>query len=300
MTIFDIRPSAEHARLQSVLDSAKTDRQTYTRGNWKHRKKNGDVIRVEIFSHQIHFNGRAAMLVLANDVTLSVELQEQLDRERNVRQQEVMRATVEMQEKARKEISNELHDNVNQLLGAAKLYLESGEPGEPLREEYRQESRAIIQTAIEEIRKLTRSLTPPMLSETGLIGAIEALILRMRKLESFGIHFRHEGFAGRAFDPAFELAAYRIVQEQTNNIIKYANATEISVLVRADERMLYITVSDNGIGFDTATTTKGVGFTNIINRSTVYQGQVRINAAPGKGCVLEVGLHIPLSGASLV
>jgi PAS domain S-box-containing protein len=157
MTIFDIRPPDEHGRLQSVLDTEKKERHTYARGNWKHRKKSGEIITVEIFSQKIMFDRREAMLVLANDVTRSIELQEQLDRERNVREQEILRATVDMQEKARKEISYELHDNVNQLLGAARLYLETGTPGQPLAEEHRQESRAIIQTAIEEIRRLTRS-----------------------------------------------------------------------------------------------------------------------------------------------
>ena len=293
MTIFDIRPPDEHPRLHALLAAYKKDRQTFARGNWKHRKKNGDIIRVEIFSHRIRFKGQMAMLVLANDVTKFDELQEQIEYERNIREQQVMRATIDMQEKARQEIGYELHDNVNQMLGAAKLYLEAGEPGKPLEEEFRLESMAILQTAIDEIRRLTRSLTPPMLSEFGLTGAIEALVLCMQKVQPFQIAFCHKGLDSQSLDAKLQLAIYRIIQEQTNNIIKYAKATQVDIDVKVYSKVVHVKIRDNGVGFSPDETAKGVGFTNINNRATVYQGEVLIESAPGHGCTIHVSLKLP-------
>lgn len=288
MSIYDIRPCEEHARLRAITQSCKTDQQVYDRGSWRHKKKNGDIIQVEIFSHTIDFRGKKGMLVLANDITQNIALQEQLTNERALRHQQVMKATIAMQEKARNEIAHELHDNVNQLLGASKLYLEAKNGDEPLAEEYRLEGISLIMQAIEEIRRLTRSLTPPMLSEAGIISAVHDLIHHITRVQPIAFDFHHEGFDEKAVSNTLQLALFRIIQEQSNNILKYARASKATISINMRGPKIQLCISDNGVGFDPYHKKNGVGFTNILNRAIVYNGKVEIASSPGNGCILTV------------
>jgi PAS domain S-box-containing protein len=293
MSIYDIRPSDEHERLQYVANSEKKPNKTYERGLWQHKKKNGELIEVEIFSHVINYLGKKGVLVLVNDVTKNIQLQEQLTREKNKRQQQIMKATINMQEKARMEISHELHDNVNQVLGAAKLYLESIPHAQEKKEEYRNEAINLIIHAIQEIRTLTSSLIPPMLAQAGLLRSIHDLLASIGKVGGLKIDFTHQGVWEEVLESNLQLALYRIIQEQINNIVKYAGASQVKVFLFQDDKGIQLCLSDNGVGFEPSENQRGVGFTNIINRSTAYNGKVDIESSPGNGCSLTVYLEHP-------
>ena len=89
-------------------------------------------------------------------------------------------------------------------------------------------------------------------------------------------------------DCELKISIYRIIQEQLNNIMKYAEATRIDVfIVQADSR-LCIRVKDDGVGFDSSQKRTGIGITNMISRVNVFGGRIQIDTAPGKGCVLSV------------
>jgi PAS domain S-box-containing protein len=291
MTIFDIRPTTEHARVRSIAENEKEENTQYDRGLWRHQKKNGEVIFVEIFSHLLEYEGKRAMLVLAQDITKNIQLQEQLLKEKSTRQQQIMKANILMQEKARKDIGYELHDNVNQLLGAAKLYIESIAPIEGEFEEYRQEGIKLIRFAIEEIRSLTKTLVPPRLADVGLANSVKDLIANIEKTQPIRISFKCK-LDEKFIDNNIKLAAYRIIQEQTSNILKYASATKITIDIRQDNQGLSLTVFDNGVGFEPSQKRDGIGFTNIMNRALMYNGRVKIDSSPGKGCTLFVFLSL--------
>jgi two-component system sensor histidine kinase UhpB len=81
---------------------------------------------------------------------------------------------------------------------------------------------------------------------------------------------------------------YRIVQEQFNNISKYASAKTVTLRIDADPDFLYLSVTDDGVGFDTTQKAKGIGLKNIQSRVEFYSGTMQIISAPGKGCSLEI------------
>jgi len=86
----------------------------------------------------------------------------------------------------------------------------------------------------------------------------------------------------------FKLNVYRIVQEQLNNILKHAAATEASICLLQDEKTILLMISDNGVGFDTGQKKKGIGIDNIMSRAEDYHGTAEFESKPGDGCVLTV------------
>jgi signal transduction histidine kinase len=93
-----------------------------------------------------------------------------------------------------------------------------------------------------------------------------------------------------------ELNLYRIVQEQLNNILKYAKASVINIEMSTVKNKLFLSISDNGIGFDTVSTEKGIGLSNMKRRAELFSGSFEIFSFPGKGC--EVAIYIPLDLAT--
>ena len=88
------------------------------------------------------------------------------------------------------------------------------------------------------------------------------------------------------------MTVFRIVQEQLNNIMKHAEATAISIAVVQQKNMLKVNVADNGKGFDTSMKRKGIGITNIISRTELFNGRVKIDSSPGNGCRMQVSFNI--------
>ena len=86
-----------------------------------------------------------------------------------------------------------------------------------------------------------------------------------------------------------KLMLFRIIQEQTNNIIKYASAKSVQIMINEANNEVRLVISDDGVGFDSSDkSTKGIGFLNIISRADVYNGKVNIISSPGNGCTLEI------------
>ena len=92
----------------------------------------------------------------------------------------------------------------------------------------------------------------------------------------------------RPVDDDLKLNIYRIVQEQVNNIVKYADAKNISVTIQSDEKRINVTVTDDGKGFDVKKKRNGIGISNMMNRVELFNGNMSIDSSPGKGCKIEI------------
>lgn len=292
MTILDIRPREDHDRVIGLTKGVREPGDARQQGSWMHRKKDGQVIFVEIISHPIEYNGRPAMLILAKDVTRQIELQKELVEEQIAHQREIARATVTVQEKERNEIGRELHDNVNQILTSVKLHLEFMGQREADTEKHRLASLGMVSTVIQEIRRLSRSLVPHTLNDVGLQPAIGDLTESLNQLGSVHFHFQSQGLAEEVLPEGLKLSLLRIIQEQTTNILKYARATEATITLTQDGDGLLLVVADNGIGFDPNGHRYGIGLTNIMNRADIYNGNLSLHSAPGQGCRLEVAFSL--------
>jgi signal transduction histidine kinase len=209
--------------------------------------------------------------------------------ERKEIEKKIRQASIDAQEREREEIGRELHDNVNQILTTARLYLDCILEAPSEQESIIRRSSEIITSAIEEIRKLSRSMTQSFHKEIGLKLSIEDLLENIRQLPE-GIHVSFDFFLPGELDldDKLKTTIFRIVQEQLNNVLKHAAASTVHISLRQDGPAIWLRIQDNGQGFDTRKKRDGIGINNIISRAELFNGQVDIESSAGKGCLLTV------------
>ena len=148
-----------------------------------------------------------------------------------------------------------------------------------------------VELVIKEIRKLSHSLADPSLDDISLPEALKHMMDQINVGKKLRINFMNS-LNGTKVDKGKELTLYRIAQEQTNNIIKYAQANEITFYLKSCGNTLMMRITDDGIGFDKSKTPKGIGLKNIGNRGNAYSGKMKLVTSPGHGCSLSV--YLPL------
>jgi signal transduction histidine kinase len=225
---------------------------------------------------------------LFTDITRQRELEEKVELEKNIKQKEITEAVIIAQESERSKIGRELHDNVNQLLGATKLYIDMGKRDDENRESLLSSASTYTLTAIEEIRKLSKILITPLIKEIGLTDSIKGLTKEIMLVHPIQILFTAKDFIEAGFSDKFKLNIFRIVQEQINNTLKHAQAKKININIEDNYGKLLISIADDGIGFDTSKRRTGIGITNIKSRSELYNGTMLLNSEQGKGTTLSI------------
>jgi PAS domain S-box-containing protein len=286
MTLFDIRPQEDCPKVLEAVKSREQEGVVH-QGIWTHIKKNGERISVEISLTSLHYNGQKAQLSTINDVTEKLSFQEQLANERLLRQKSILKAVIEAQEKERTELGMELHDNVNQIITTAKLYIENSRLNPGQREESTQKAMELLGLAINEIRKLSKGLVTPGIHGSDFTEALTEMIRYYQDLNLFCIDYISEPTID-CLQGEIKLTLYRIIQEQLNNIVKYAKASRVKVHILFKDGGFLIRVEDNGIGFNTDQKKSGLGLGNIKNRAELFDGKFKIISAAGKGCTMEV------------
>ncbi|HEY5407990.1 MAG TPA: PAS domain S-box protein [Ginsengibacter sp.] len=227
------------------------------------------------------------------DVTEERDLQEQVLITEKQKKKDVVDAVIGAQEKERNELSAELHDNVNQLLAASILYLKTAQKQEVIKESLITQSLDYVQKAIDELRSISRNLTPSELKVNGLRAALKVFAEKLHIPKSFEVKLVIGELSESKITQPIKLAVYRIVQEVINNILKHANATQVTIHLYDKDNILNLTVTDNGKGFDLSSLKKGLGITNIYNRAENFGGSAEIISSLGKGCTWKV--NIPLT-----
>lgn len=220
----------------------------------------------------------------------NINERKRLERELLEQQRGLTAAVIAAQEQERSLISQELHDNVNQLLTSAKLYAGLGGDGVGNAAEMMEKSITLIQTAIDEIRKLSKQLSVSFVSTTALEDAIKELIDTVAACNQLTITFHTELFTSVRENENIKLAVYRILQEHLTNVVKHAEAKHVEVTLRQSQDKLTLTVVDDGKGFDTAQKSEGIGLRNMRSRAESLMGIFSIDSQPGKGSTLFVQL----------
>ena len=224
----------------------------------------------------------------AKDITERVQLEKKLKQERLERKNKIIKATIEAQEKERSLIGRELHDNVNQVLTTVKLYTELSYHDATPNKELLKRSIQQINYCIEEIRSLSRRLAVPKMDDYGLEDLIIDLVGTINATKKTSIEFLSHGIRNHPISQELQTTIYRIVQEQLTNVVKYAMATSVNVVIAATNNEIAIQVQDNGIGFDLEEKSKGNGITNMITRAETLGGSLVFQTSPGNGCIMTV------------
>ena len=262
--------------------------------NFRIVRKNGNIRHIYLESKLKHdpigkpigFHG------IIQDVTETVLLENKLVEETLTRQNEVTEAVITAQENERAYIGRELHENINQILAVVNMYIQMANTYVKDRKMYLDKSHAMIANVIEEIRKISKTLVIPTINFIGLFGSIKNLIYDLKLIHPIKLKFLVNNIPEEFLNEKLQLTIFRIVQEQINNILKHAKATEATINLSLNEGKLMLIISDNGNGCDTSAGKNGVGIINIKSRAEAHRGKVSICSKPGKGFELKVVLPL--------
>lgn len=211
-------------------------------------------------------------------------------------EKEILESKLEIQEQTLKNISQEIHDNIGQVLSLAKLHINTmsvDDPGALV--EKVNDSKKLISKAIQDLRDLSKSLNTDYLTDLGLIKSVEHELELIKKTGSYEIQFSVEAKPYR-LEEQQELIFFRIVQEALHNIIKHAKATAIGVQLIFEPAVFTLKITDNGVGFDTSQlevnnyTGLGLGIRNMYNRASMINTDFKLVSAPEKGTTISLAL----------
>lgn len=220
-------------------------------------------------------------------------LERQLVADQVSHQRQLTQASIDAQESERRTIGEELHDNIGQQLTTIKLFLDYAKTtADENTLEMVNLALKGVSDVINDVRAMSRSIVPFTLKDLGLIDSINELVDSLMRARSLNIGFCHTEFNEGALAENEKLSLFRIVQEQLNNIIKHAGAQNvwISLSVKSEEFVLQI--RDDGKGFSSGQSRKGIGILNIKNRAELFNGKAEIISKPGSGCTLLVSFPL--------
>jgi len=198
---------------------------------------------------------------------------------------ELAKSQNEIRERALKNLSWEIHDNVGQLLSISKMQLDSLEAKVSNNHKKAvRETTALVSKSLQDLRALSKSMNPVSIQEIGLVEALKLEINRYNRLNFIKgtINIENEPFR---LDKEKETILFRIVQEFVHNSLKHAKATEVTILLHYNKEDLEITVTDNGIGFDLnkKSVNKGIGLLNMKGRAELINADFNLTSIKGKG-----------------
>jgi signal transduction histidine kinase len=206
-------------------------------------------------------------------------------------EQTLLQSQLEIQEQTFKNISQEIHDNIGQVLSLAKLNLNTIPAGENAEKIALTEE--LLGKAISDLRDLSKSLNSEKITDIGICEAIRQELAMIEKASS---QIKTTFFCDDEdipLSPEKTIITFRMMQEVMNNIIKHAKATEITVDVAKQEEGLQIKIKDNGTGFnpeslDNAKT--GIGLKSIRQRCKLINAGCAITSSPGNGTSVEIAI----------
>ena len=214
------------------------------------------------------------------------QMEEEILLQKVQQQKRISRTIIKTQEAERNHIGAELHDNVNQLLAGAKLYLSIAGKKNDVVKEALQYPMELVDNAIDEIRNLTAKYVTP-LKDLDLEQMVQSLVEKIKQTTQIKTSLSYD-VAYDNIQPDLKINIYRIIQELTNNIIKHSDCKKAEITLRSENENILITVKDNGKGFSLNDKKEGIGLSNIYNRVDTFNGKLKIKSEPEKGCTTKI------------
>ena len=208
---------------------------------------------------------------------------------------DLARRLISRQEDEWQQIARELHDDISQRLALLNVELATA-AAQPdagaMRLRLRELSSQVSEIA-SDVHDLSYDLHPSRLRSVGLISGIRTLCEQASSRRSLQVTFGHDQIPVSVVEPAVSLCLFRIVQEAINNIVRHSQAGAAHVTVTCDERAITLEIADSGIGFDPAQLRRGgLGLISMRERVAIVNGQIAIDAAPGRGTRVTVTIPV--------
>jgi len=208
--------------------------------------------------------------------------------------EEVNNARNEIQQTTLNTISQEIHDNVGQLLSLTKMQLNLIEASEVKDNNLISEAKDNISKAMTDLRDLAKGMSSDRIQLLGLYDSVTQEAVRINKVGSLQVQVSSNGNKKEP-DHKKQLVIFRVIQECFQNIIKHAKANHVLVTFTYQPDSFHVVIKDDGVGFDYqpgSPSSEGLGLMNIFNRIHLVGGEVTVNSSPGAGT--SVNIKVPL------
>jgi PAS domain S-box-containing protein len=247
------------------------------------RRKDGALFYANVTESVLSRKDQDVMLGIVDDITDQV-LAEQ------AQQMEAEQVAVAEE---RNRIAQDLHDSVTQSLYSTNLFAEAGreivEVGDVQgASHYFTRIGATSQQALKEMRLFLYELRPPDVVKEGLVDGLQKRLDAVEKRSGMEARLLLDGPIDYPDDVSDQF--YRISQEALNNVLKHAQADEVTVYLRANDRLMVLEVVDNGVGFDPAEVGQdgGLGLKIMRERAAQINGDFSVISAPNQGTIVQV------------
>jgi signal transduction histidine kinase len=223
--------------------------------------------------------------------------EESLQAQRELKQ--LSKRLVEAEERERRAISRELHDEVGQSLSALLVDVENltEMSREGVFRQGLQKIKTLAENCVNEVRNMALLLRPSMLDDLGLVAALDWQAREVSKRTGMLVDTVDENVS-EDLPEAHKTCVYRIVQEALNNCSKHAYAKNVRVVVRQEPNRLRVSIEDDGKGFN-ASRVRGLGLVGMNERVSQLGGVLNVDSDPVRGTRLRVDLPLPNASADL-
>ncbi len=213
----------------------------------------------------------------------------ELERKLALQQKLRFKAVLEAEEKERVRIARELHDSLGQMLSAAKMNMSAMDSFNEEDAKLMGNAKKLVDDSVKEVRAISHNLMPSTLMDKGIVTALNELANKINDTGLMHIDLVVND-ADTRLDSSVEIAIYRIVQEVVNNMIKHSKANTVEIMLDYNTEKIYLSIKDNGVGFDTNTIeqSSGIGWKNIFSRVYMMNGDVQIDSQPGRGTLVNI------------
>ena len=294
MNVLDIRPSQDVDIFKKMV-SGLNPGSDYN-GVWRHRKKNGDIIRVEIIAHEIVYEGNNVRLILAIDIDAKIKAEEKLQQSyRQIRQ--LANHLQNIREEERTNIAREIHDELGQQLTGLKMYIswltKKIKPQEPEIQTKFANTMDLIEDTIKSVRKISTELRPSMLDDLGLLAAMEWQSNEFEKRSGIPIELINLT-NNQPIPHKYTTGLFRIFQESLTNVARHADAKKVTSSLLFKDSELTLNIQDDGKGFVLRNigSKKTLGLFGMKERAMEMGGSYEIITEPGFGTTVSIKIPI--------
>lgn len=297
MTVLNIRPKEEHQRITEFARRMLNSNEPVAKGIWRHLKKNGEVMYMDITSHRIDYNNRKAILSLAKDITIQYKAEEELKKT----YEDIRRLNAHLQsirEEERASIAREIHDELGQQLTGLKMDTSWLSKKLIDKDEIVQHKIAdmlsLIDSTVKTVRRISSDLRPGVLDDLGLIAALEWQSSEFQKRSSINCHFTSDYHEDEP-DKKTSMGIFRVYQEALTNVMRHSGATAVNAVLKKNNDGIVLSISDNGKGFDSESNgeRKTLGLIGMKERALMMGGELSISSTAGSGTT--VTLKVPFN-----
>lgn len=204
--------------------------------------------------------------------------------------QAILQSQIEIQEQTFNTISQEIHDNVGQILSLAKVQLNIMEESETMDKALLTDAQENISKAMTDLRDIAKGLSSERIRVVGLVAAVEQEIQKINRTGIVLISVQASGTEQKT-DNQKQLILFRVIQECLQNILKHAAASSVSILFTYRNEFLDIVIADNGKGFNfqqEQLAHHGLGLHNIFKRIDLIGGKAEIKSVLQEGTTVKL------------